>query len=124
MMGILDKQIEDAKKSPKFMTSKESQKIRVEEKVTKSKLLEQLKEKYPYGDSPFNKYRDRDPRQYSKLVSTRDLKIAEFVLKWEHEHGKRIHKNMAWEILTEIKEKNFVSDEIFKKLERKYEKTT
>jgi hypothetical protein len=61
--------------------------------------------------------------QYSKLVSREELNIAEFVLKWEFEHSHRIHKNMAWKLLTKIKEKNFVSKESFKRIEVKYEKT-
>lgn len=121
MMGILNEQLEDAKKSPKFMTPKESKKIIVDEKISKSKLLEQLKEKYPYVDSPFKKYRDRDLIQYSKLVSTKDLRIAEFVLKWEHEHGKRIHKNLAWELLTKIKEDESISDSFLQEVEKKFE---
>lgn len=119
-MGILDEQLEAAKRSPKFLTSKKIQKIKVEKKVSKYKLLEQLKEKYPYGDTPFNKYQDRDLRQYSKLVSTKDLKVAEFVLKWEHEHGKRVHKNLAWELLTKIKEET-ISDSFLQELEKKFE---
>jgi len=119
-MRILDAQIEDAKKSPKFLTAEERQKIIVEEKISKTKLLEQLKEKYPYFDVPFNRYRDRDPRQYSRLVSTKDLRVAEFVLKWEFEHKHRIHKNMAWELLTERKKNGEISDEFLKIIEEKF----
>ena len=120
MLETLNKQIADAKKAPKF-TDKSNQNIEIKEKVTKTKLLEELKEKYPYGDSPFNKFRDRDPRQYSKLVSTKDLKVAEFVLKWEHDHNKRIHKNMAWELLTKIKEEGTISDSFLQELVKKFE---
>ena len=120
MLETLDKQIEDAQEPPKF-SDKSNQNIKIEEKVTKTKLLEELKEKYPYGDSPFKKFRDRDPRQYSKLVSTKDLNVAEFVLKWEHDHNKRIHKNMAWELLTKIKEESTISDSFLQELEKKFE---
>ena len=121
MMGVLGEQLEDAEKSPKFLTQEEKEKIKTEEKVSKTKLLDQLKEKYPYSDAPFNRYRDRDQRQYSKLVSTKDLKVAELVLKWEHEHKHRIHKNMAWELLTEQKNKGEISDEFLKIIEKKFQ---
>lgn len=120
MMGILDEQIEDVEKPPKFLTEGQMQEIKRERKISKTKLLEELKEKFPYSDVPFNRFRDRDPIQYSKLVSTKDLKVAEFVLKWEHVHGKRIHKNMAWELLTQIKENGSISDSMLLELEKKY----
>ena len=120
MLETLDKQIADAKEPPKF-TDKSNQNFEIKEKVTKTKLLQELKEKYPYSDSPFNKFRDRDPRQYSKLVSTKDLNVAEFVLRWEHVHGKRIHKNMAWELLTKIKEEDTISNSFLQELEKKFE---
>lgn len=89
---------------------------------SKSSKLADLKIKYPYVESPRNPFRDRDQyKQYWKLVSTKNLKVAEFVLRWEHVHKKRIHKNMAWELLTEIKEKGEVSDEFLKRVHKKYE---
>ena len=121
MMGILDEQIEDVEKPPKFLTEEQVQNIKIEKKISKTKLLEQLKEKYPYSDVPFNRFRDRDPRQYSKLVSTKDLKVAEFVLKWEHEHKKRIHKNMAWELLTAMKENKIISEEFLEVIDKKFQ---
>ena len=120
-MGSLDQQIEDAKESPKFLSEEEAKKIEIEEKISKTKLLDQLKEKYPHSDVPFNRFRDRDQMQYSKLVSTKDLKVAEFVLKWEHENKKRIHKNMAWELLTRIKEEKEISDEFLNDLLEKFQ---
>ena len=45
----------------------------------------------------------------------------EFVLKWEYEHDKRIHKDMAWELLTELKQNNSISDEFSKMINEKYE---
>ena len=53
------------------------------EKISKISILNNLKKKYPYFDSKFNQHRDRNERQYSKLVSTKNLKVSEFVLKWE-----------------------------------------
>lgn len=58
-----------------------------------------LKEKYPVIPSPFDRYRDRSKFDYWKLVSIKNLKIAEFVLKWEHEHRQRISKKWANELL-------------------------
>ena len=87
----------------------------------KKSLLEELKQKYPYKDSPFNKYRDRDPIfQYHKLVSTKNLRIAEFVLKHEHESGQRIHKDMAQKLLTELKRNGDVSDEFLQNLVKEF----
>ena len=81
-----------------------------------------LKIKYPYVNSSHNPFRDRDQlKQYWKLVSTKNLKIAEFVLKWEHVHEKRIHRDKVWELLTEIKEKRNVSDKFLQGILEKYE---
>ena len=91
------------------------------EKISKASKLRELKKKYPYFDSQFNRVRDRDERQYSKLVSTIDLKVAEFVLKWEHEHKKRIRKDMTWELLTERKDDGWISVELLEKMNKKYE---
>jgi hypothetical protein len=142
MIEALEKQIRDADEEPKYSSIENStdideqlepnstiERIRVSrnhksrsENSSKTSKLNDLKTKYPHAYSSFNQYRDRDPiKQYHKLVSTKDLKIAEFVLKWEHEHGKRIHKYMAWELLTEFKQNNSVSDEFLKRINQKYE---
>ena len=105
---LLDKQLLVLGRRPKFQGQ------------SKTSKLEDLKKKYPHGDKPFNRYRDRDPYQYHKLVSTKDLKVAEFVLKWECDNDKRIHKNMAWELLTERKQNNSISDEFLKMMNEKY----
>lgn len=86
------------------------------QKYTKKDHLDELKEKYPHPTGKWG-YNDRDERQYSKLVSTKELNVAEFVLKWEFVHQHRIHKNMAWELLTERKENGSISDEFLKQIE-------
>ena len=42
MMGILDEQIENVEKPPKFLTEEQVQNIKIEKKISKTKLLEQL----------------------------------------------------------------------------------
>lgn len=92
------------------------------EKISKKSQLENLKKKYPFVKSPFNKFQDRDQfKQYWPLTSGKNMKIAEFVLKWECEHKKRIHTHMATELLTEWKEKGEVSDEYLEEIHKKYE---
>ena len=90
-------------------------------KISKKVQLENLKKKYPFVKTPFNKFRDRDQfKQYWPLTGTKNFKITEFVLKWESVHGKRIHKDMAQEILTD-KKKMEISDEYLEKIYKKYE---
>ena len=84
--------------------------------ISKAQKLRELKEKYPYHSSEYKRYEDRDPLQYHKLVSTKNLIIAEFVLKWEHLKKKRIHKNMAWKILTELQNTDEITDEFLNSL--------
>jgi hypothetical protein len=80
-----------------------------------------LKRKYPYVESQRIPSRDRVQSQYWRLISGEDMKVTEFVLKWEYVHEKRIHKNMAWELLTEMNKKRKVSDEWLEKVYGKYE---
>jgi hypothetical protein len=137
----LEKQIQDAEEDPKYSSintddlTQEQKSSKILEQLrefnydqleikepSKSSKLKNLKIKYPYVPSPHNPYRDRDQfKQYWPLVSTKNLKTAEFVLKWEHEHEKRIHKDMAWEILTEIKKNGDVSDEFLENIHKKFE---
>jgi hypothetical protein len=139
-MNILDRQIKNIEEKP-YIALENLSNFNQEESFTiierlrsfkyhkpnskepsKSSKLAALKIKYPYVESLRNPFRDRDQyKQYWKLVSTKDLKVAEFVLKWEHEHEKRIHKDMAWELLTEIKEKGEVLDEFLEGVHKKYE---
>ena len=136
MMRKLERQLEEANEPPKYSSEnfQEEEPSVIErlreynyneietKKLSKSSMLENLKIKYPYVDSPRNPYRDRDQmKQYWKLVSTKNLKVAEFVLKWEHVHEKRIHKDMAWELLTEIIKNEYVSDNFFQYILEKYE---
>jgi len=81
-----------------FLESKSEQPIST---GTKTSQLNKLKSKYPYYDSKFDKFRDRTDIQYHLLVSTKNLKVAEFVLRWEHNHKQRIAKKTASEILTD-----------------------
>jgi hypothetical protein len=74
---------------------------RKNENLTKTMQLEKLKERYPYYKTKFNSRTDRSLEQYSKLVSTQNLKIAEYVLKWEHDNKQKISKNLAREILSD-----------------------
>ena len=90
------------------------------EKISKASELRELKKEYPHSDNKWS-YGDRDERQYSKLVSTRELNVAEFVLKWEHEHKKRIPDKMARELLTERKDTGWISIEFMEKMKQKYE---
>ncbi len=91
------------------------------EKISKKIQLENLKKKYPFVKSPWNESRDRDQvKQYWPLTRA-DTNHCEFVLKWEHDHEKRIHKDMAWELLTEIKKNGKVSDEYLEEIHKKYE---
>ena len=141
LIESLEKQIRDAEEDQKYSSIENKidiveqyespstiERIRVSRNYkpkfqgqTKTSKLEDLKNKYPHGNKPFNRYRDREELQYHKLVSTKDLKVAEFVLKWECEYDKRIHKDMAWELLTELKQNNSVSDEFLKRVNEKYE---
>lgn len=66
---------------------------------SKTAQLNALKEKYPVVPSPFDRYRDRTKFDYWKLVSIKNLKIAEFVLKWEHDHRQRISRKWAYELI-------------------------
>jgi hypothetical protein len=122
MNEVLDRQIREVEEPARYTSAESCENYETEERISKGEVLEKLKEKYPYSDVPFNRYRDRDPRQYSKLVSTKELNVAEFVLKWEHGHKKRIHKNMAWELLTERKNNEKISDEFLKNINLKYNK--
>ena len=70
------------------------------EKITKSSLLKKLKKKYPHPSGRWG-YADRNERQYGQLVSTKELNVAEFVLKWEFEHQHRIPDMLARRLLTE-----------------------
>jgi hypothetical protein len=121
MMEVLDRQVREVEEPARYSSIESCENYETEERVSKTALLKKLKEKYPYSDAPFQKYKDRDERQYSKLVSTKELNVAEFILKWEHEHGHRIHKNMAWELLTERKNKGSISDEFLKIIEKKFQ---
>lgn len=116
LMNSLDEQIKKTDEPQKFKehgtyTIEESEKT-----ISKKKILDELKKKYPYSDVPFNKVRDREQIQYRLLVTPKNLLVAEFVLKWEFEHQQRIHKKMAWKLLTELKEKNQVSVEFLDQL--------
>ena len=92
------------------------------EQISKKNQLENLKKKYPFVKSPFNPVRDRDKlKQFWSLVSTKEMNVAEFVLKWECEHKKRIHKHMAWKLLTERKDKGKISDEFLSKIHEEFE---
>lgn len=136
MMRKLERQLEEANEPPKYSSEnyQEEETSVIErlrefnyneiktEKISKSSILENLKIKYPHVKSQFNPRRDRDQmKQYWKLVSTKNLKVAEFVLKWEQIHEKRIHKDMAWELLTEIKNNGDVSDKFLEDILKKYE---
>ena len=66
---------------------------------SKTAQLNTLKEKHPVVPSPFDRYRDRTQFDYWKLVSIKNLKIAAFVLKWEHDHRQRISKKWAYELI-------------------------
>ncbi len=66
---------------------------------SKTAQLNALKEKHPVAPSSFDRYRDRTKFDYWKLVSIKNLKIAEFVLKWEHNHRQRISKKWAYELI-------------------------
>ena len=137
MMDALERQIREVKENTEYSTAESSNEDNEElstierlrkykkkpkpKKISKKSLLEELKQQYPYKDSPFNKYRDRDPIfQYHKLVSTKNLRIAEFVLKHEHESGQRIHKDMAQKLLTELKRNGDVSDEFLQNLVKEF----
>ena len=138
-MNILDKQIKNIEENPGLHLDNtddfNQEELTVIEQLrdfeyyeldskdpSKSSKLADLKIKYPYVESSRDPFRDRDQyKQYWKLVSTKHLKVAEYVLKWEHVHEKRIHKDMAWELLTEIKEKGEVSDEFLEEIHKKYE---
>jgi hypothetical protein len=120
MMEVLDRQVREVEEPTRYTTADACENYEPEERVSKKTLLNKLKEKYPYSDAPFQKYKDRDERQYSKLVSTKELNVAEFILKWEHDHGHRIHKNMAWELLTERKNNGSISDEFLKIIKLKF----
>ncbi len=66
---------------------------------SKTAQLNALKEKYPVVPSPFDRYRDRTKFDYWKLVSIKNLRVAEFVLKWEHDHRQRISRKWAYELI-------------------------
>ena len=136
-MEYLVRQIKNAEEQPKYSTEpinyeiqkgkpttierlkKYAEKITVQ-KISKTFQLKKLKEKYPHPSGIWE-YNDRNERQYGKLVSTKELNIAEFVLKWKYEHQHRIHKYMPWELLTERLENIKTSNEFLSKVEIKFE---
>ncbi len=136
VMRTLERQIKEIDEPTKYSSAESSydshedsstfNQIRKERKskvakITKKSQLEELKKKYPHSGSKWA-YGDRDQIQYSKLVSTKELNVAEFVLKWEYDHQHRIHKNIAWELLTERKGNGIISDEFLKSIKLKFEK--
>jgi hypothetical protein len=137
MMEVYDRQIAKAEEPMQFSeikfseinesnsddvkTPRKTTKEKKPRPVSKTQLLNQLKEKYPFHQSDYNKYRDRTPFQYHKLVSTKNLVIAEFVLKWEHVKKKRIHKNMAWKIFTQLQTNDEITNEFLTSLLDEFE---
>jgi len=91
------------KKNPSFkdeFIERQKPKPRIIDESTKTARLRRLKEKYPYTPTEFNPKTDRTLFQYNKLVSTKNLKVAEYVLKWEYQNKKRISKQMASQIIS------------------------
>ena len=109
----------DEKKPTTIERLKKYTKKLTPQKISKASQLRKLKIKYPHPNGAWG-YKDRDERQYSKLVSTIELHVAEFVLKWEYEHQHRIHKDLAWELLTERIDNGKISDEFLEKMSQKY----
>ena len=120
LMNDLQTQIDKTAEPQKFKSPGTYEIVSSEKKISKKKLLEKLLEKYPYTNSKFDKINDRDQIQYRLLVSTKNLLVAEFVLKWECENKKRIPKKLAWEILTKVKNNESINLEFLNQLKQKY----